>query len=60
MAVHSLYCADVQLRNCSLTHGYSHVKTARNDVLHVSVSHWCNRVQWCLLACKWDAANNQI
>jgi len=24
MALHSLYCADVPLRNCSLTHSRSH------------------------------------
>jgi len=26
MALHSLYCADVPLRNCSLTHSLTHSK----------------------------------
>jgi len=30
MALHSLYCADVPLRNCSLTHSLTHSPEIRN------------------------------
>jgi len=37
MALHSLYCADVPLRNCSLTHAYYHILALQLDELHVVV-----------------------
>jgi len=30
MALHSLYCADVPLRNCSLTHSLTHLAVSVN------------------------------
>jgi len=35
MALHSLYCADVPLRNCSLTHAYYHALWLYSSLLFV-------------------------
>jgi len=38
MALHSLYCADVPLRNCSLTHSLTHSLMERNWISAFSES----------------------
>jgi len=62
---HGLLCADVPLRNCSLTHSWSKVKVKchqlpRTSSVQFTVTHLCTKLHQFLISSFWDYADRRI